>query len=209
MRGQFVAEGSELDLELKRELRGGDAPSRTELKRESDAAQALGEALLSLSANTLKALTLSEKLLDAVADAKRITDFEGLRRQMQFIGKLMRQLDESERDAVRRAVDEQHAGSAAQTARLHEAERWRVALVADDEALSRWLTQHASTDAQQLRALIRQARKDAVPAKAGQTPRHGKAWREIFQLLRTALDEAHAHESAQLRSTDPAAPPAA
>lgn len=204
MRGQFVAEGSELDLELKRELRGGDAPSRTELKRESEAAQALGEALLGLSASALKALGLPEKLLDAVADARRITDFEGLRRQMQFIGKLMRQLEESERAAVRQALDEQHAGSAAQTARLHEAEGWREALVSDDDALSRWLRQHPDTDAQQLRALIRQARKDALPAKAGLTPRHGKAWRDMFQLIRASLDQAHAHES-----TAPAAPPAA
>ena len=209
VRGQFVAEGSELDLELKRELRGGDAPSRTELKRESDAAQALGEALLGLSANALNTLKLPDKLMDAVADAKRITDFEGLRRQMQFIGKLMRQLDEPERDAIRRAVDEQHVGSAAQTARLHEAERWREALVAHDEDLSRWLTQHPNTDAQQLRALIRQARKDAVPAKAGLTPRHGKAWREIFQLVRASLDEANAHESAQSSSNPNATPPAA
>ena len=90
VRGQFVAEGSELDLELKRELKGTDEASRTDLKRESDELQKLGEELLHLRAALFDALPLGEKLADAVAEAKRITNFEGKRRQMQFIGKLMR-----------------------------------------------------------------------------------------------------------------------
>jgi ribosome-associated protein len=91
--GQFVAEGSELDLELKRELKGSDEPSRTDLKRESSELQKVGEDLLNLRSQFMDRLVLPEKLRDAVAEAKRITNFEGKRRQMQFIGKLMRQLD--------------------------------------------------------------------------------------------------------------------
>ncbi len=93
VRGEFVAEGSELDLELKRELKGTDAASKTDLKRESAELQALGEALLGLRAGLFDTLDLGDKLKDAIADAKRITNFEGKRRQMQFIGKLMRGLD--------------------------------------------------------------------------------------------------------------------
>ena len=79
VRGQFVAEGSELDLELKRELKGSVDMSKTDLKKESDRLQLLGENLLTLNAGLMTRLIetqgLSEKLIDAVADAKRITDF--------------------------------------------------------------------------------------------------------------------------------------
>ena len=96
VKGQFVAEGSELDLELKRELKGTDEQSRTDLKRESTELQKLGEALLTLRADLMARLNLSEKLVDALAEARRITNFEGKRRQMQFIGKLMRLLTPEE-----------------------------------------------------------------------------------------------------------------
>ena len=107
VRGQFVAEGSELDLELKRELKGTDEASRTELKRESAELQKLGEELLTLRAGLFDALQLDEKLVDAIAEAKRITNFEGKRRQMQFIGKLMRKLEPEALEAVKQALAEQ------------------------------------------------------------------------------------------------------
>jgi ribosome-associated protein len=187
VKGQFVAEGSELDLELKRELKGGDAPSRTELKRESEEIQSLGESLLTLRADLLAGLALSDKLLEALAEAKRITNFEGKRRQMQYIGKLMRQLDESQIEAVRAALAEQQAGPARDTQLLHQAETWRDKLIADDAAVGEWLQLAPGTDSQQLRALVRQARKDAKPEKPGAAPRHGRAFREIFQLVRGHL----------------------
>ena len=84
VQGQFVAEGSDLDLELKRELKGTDDASRTDLKRASDALQKLGEDLLTLRLDLLTRLNLPEKLVDGIAEAKRITNFEGKRRQMQF-----------------------------------------------------------------------------------------------------------------------------
>ena len=118
VRGQFVAEGSELDLELKAELKGTDEASKTELKRESTELQKLGEALLTLRADLMERLALPEKLADALAEAKRITNFEGKRRQMQFIGKLMRGLDEETLQAVRDC-----AGGAAQGLGARDA--WR------------------------------------------------------------------------------------
>jgi len=181
--GQFVAEGSELDLELKRELKGGDAPSRTERKRESTELQKLGENLLTLRAELMGRLALPDKLAEALAEARRITNFEGKRRQMQFVGKLMRQLDADTLDTVRTVLAEQHRGSASDVLALHQVEQWRDRLIADDAALADWVQQYPRSDSQQVRALARQARRDAQPTVAGDTPRHGKAYRELFQLI--------------------------
>lgn len=159
-------------------------PSKTQLKAEADEKQALGEALLTLRADLMARLDLPDKLRDAIADAKKITNFEGKRRQMQFIGKLMRPLDP---EPIREAINEQLNGSADLTLALHLAEQWRDKLIADDAALGTWLEEHPGTDSQQLRALIRQARKDAKPEKPGEAPRHGKSYREIFQLVRQTM----------------------
>ncbi len=159
-------------------------PSKTQLKAEADEKQALGEALLTLRADLMARLDLPDKLLDALAETKRITNFEGRRRQMQFIGKLMRPLDAG---PIREAINEQQSGSAQLTLQLHLAEQWRDKLIADDDALGTWLSEYPDTDSQQLRALIRQARKDAKPEKPGEAPRHGKSYREIFQLVKQAM----------------------
>jgi len=187
VRGEFVAEGSERDIELKAELKGTDDQSRTDLKRESTELQKLGADLLTLRADLLAGLALSDKLKDALADAKRITNFEGKRRQMQFIGKLMRLLEPDMVAAVRAALDEQANGSAAEKLALHQAEVWRDRLNNDEDAAAQWINLNPGCDTQQLRALIRQARKDAKPEKPGAAPRHGRAYREIFQLVRDAF----------------------
>ncbi len=202
VRGQFVAEGSELDEELKREQRG-ESPSKTELKAHSTELQALGEQLLELRADLVEPLDLPTRLLDALEELGRITDFEGRRRQSQYLGKLMRKLDEAQVAAIRAALHEQRKGSAEQTLRLHTAEHWRDRLIEDDAAAGAWAAQFAGTDLQQLRALVRQARKDAQPDLAkGQAPRHGRAYRELFQLLRDALERAEAGTSAAGPSDD-------
>jgi ribosome-associated protein len=196
VRGQFVAEGSELDLELKAELKGTTEASKTDLKRESTELQKLGEALLTLRADLMEGLPLPEKLADAVAQAQRITNFEGKRRQMQFIGKLMRGLEPQALQAVRDALEAQRKGSAQDALSLHQAEQWRDDLVARDEAFEQWLAAHPGTDTQQLRALIRQARKDVQPdpesISKGLAPRHGRAYREIFQLVKDELSGVNA-----------------
>ena len=196
VRGHFVAEGSELDLELKRELKGSVDMSKTDLKKHSDHLQALGESLLTLRSDLMARLReqhedISDKLIEALGDAKRITNFEGKRRQMQFIGKLMRALDEDTVAAIEAALEEQRKPSDQETLRLHQAEQWRDRLIADDDALTDWLRQDPEADVQHLRALIRQARKDAqttaAQEKPGEAQRHGKAYREIFQIVRQAL----------------------
>ena len=187
VRGEFVAEGSERDLELKRELKGTDEQSRTDLKRESTELQKLGEDLLTLRVDLVERLDVSEKLKDAVAEAKRITNFEGKRRQMQYIGKLMRKVDPAVLDTMRAALVEQNSGSAQENLVLHLTETWRDRLLASEDAFGEWITRCPETDTQQLRALIRQARKDAVPEKPGAAVRHGRAYRDIFQLVREHL----------------------
>jgi len=195
VKGHFVAEGSDLDLELKRELKGSDSASRTDLKRESFELQKLGEDLLQLRQDAMLQLVakqqVPELLFEAIRDAKKITNFEGLRRQMQFVGKLMRKLDEPQVQAIRDALDVQHNGSAEETLALHMSEHWRDRLLKDDQALADWLAAHPDTDSQQLRALVRQARKDGLPDKTavsqGAFPRQGRAYRDIFKIVRDHL----------------------
>ncbi len=189
VKGQFVAEGSALDLEYKRELKGTDEPTRTDLKRESTELQKLGEDLLTLRTEMLHKLDLPDKLVDGLTEAKRITNFEGKRRQMQFIGKQMRLLDPAKHEAIRQALVEQHMPSAKETLILHQSEQWRDRLITDEDAVGQWMNLAPDTDAQQLRSLVRQARKDAKPEKPGEALRHGRAYRDIFQLVREALVE--------------------
>jgi ribosome-associated protein len=187
VRGEFVAEGSERDIELKAELKGTDDQSRTDLKRESTELQKLGAELLDLRADLLARLALSEKFQDAIAEAKRITNFEGKRRLMQYIGKMMRKLEPEVLEAVKKSLDEQANGSASENLALHQAEVWRDRLIADEDAAAQWINSNPGCDTQQLRALIRQARKDAKPEKPGAAVRHGRAYRDIFQLVREQL----------------------
>lgn len=202
VQGRFVAAGSAQDLLFKAERKGRPEASRSERKRESQALQTLGEQLLALRAERFDALRLPDELLEALAEARRISDFEGRRRQMQFVGKIMRRLDPALAQAARQALAEQHQGSASDNLRLHQAERWRQRLIADDQALALWLAEHpgSGSDTQALRALIRQARKDAAPGEQAQdaqrqAARKGRAYRELFQLVHAQLDGASAQPS--------------
>ena len=194
VKGVFVAEGSERDLELKAELKGTWDSTRTDLKKESDALQALGEQLLGLRPKLLERLQLPEKLTDALAEHKRLTNFEAKRRQMQFIGKLMRKLEESQVEAAKAALEEQRTGVSLEQTHILVAEQWRDRLIDSDDHLGIWLDQFPATDVQQLRTLMRQVRKDdataIAKAKEAEAKGHilppakkGKAYRELFQLL--------------------------
>ena len=202
VRGHFVAAGSELDLELKRELKGDQDYSRNDAKRDSDAKQKMGEELVELAGHARKQLDLPEALNIAIDEAKRIDSHGAKRRQMQYIGKLMRKLDDDTLQAIEAALLAQHQGSAEQTQALHEAEQWRDRLIASDDAVTEWLSLYRDVDAQALRSLIRQARKDAKPTQAGETPRHGRAYREIFQGVKNALNGHADDEQALLPEVD-------
>lgn len=197
VKGQFVAEGSDLDLELKIELKGTDSLSKTDKKRGSSELQALGESLLTLRQDLVDRLgsagALPEILVEAVEQAKKITDFEGKRRQLQYVGKLMRKLDEEDVKALRECLDEQQSGSARETQMLHLVEAWRVRLLEDDNAVEELILSRPTIDIQQLRALIRQARRDNKTQPSdiskGLAPRQSKAYRELFQFMKDVLDQ--------------------
>jgi ribosome-associated protein len=155
-----------------------ERPSKSERKREAHDQQALGEALAELKESTLAEIAMPEALRDALAEWRRTRSHEGKRRQMQYIGKLMRHAD---LEPLREAVAAARIGGARDTLALHEAEVWRARLVDNDEALTAWTAAHPQADLQQLRALIRNARRDAaLPPEQ----RHGRAWRELFQFIK-------------------------
>ncbi len=155
-----------------------DRPSKTRLKQASHALQDLGEAVVAMPDARLDGLAIAEQLLDAIRTYKKTRTHEGKRRQMQYIGKLMRVHDV---EPIRQAVTDMQLGRAKDSLALHQAERWRAELIADDDAITRWITEHPQTDVQQLRSLIRAARKDValVPEK-----RSGRAYRELFQFIK-------------------------
>lgn len=167
-----------------------DRPSKSQRKRDSHALQDLGEALVALPAARLAAVALPERLREAVAAFLVTRSHEGRRRQMQLIGRLMRSADV---EPIRQAVEAHARGQAQDALALHEAERWRAELIAHDEALTDWLRAHPASDAQQLRTLVRNARKEAQAPAPGQAaggaagiPRKGRAFRELFQFIREA-----------------------
>jgi ribosome-associated protein len=158
---------------------GESRPSKTQLKRESDALQGLGAELAELSEERLAAVAMPEALRDAIAEYRRTRSHEGRRRQMQYVGKLMRGADAA---ALREAVAAAKIGSARETLALHEAERWRAELIAEDAALARWQSSHPASDATRLRALVLAARRDA--ALANGTARQPRSHRELFRFIK-------------------------
>lgn len=177
---------------------GDDAdarPSKTKLKEQSHDLQTLGLAVAALPDDRLARLDLSDTLREAILEYRRTKSHEGRRRQMQYVGKLMRSADA---EALREAVAEASIGSARETLRLHEAEQWRDALITNDDAFTDFAARFPAADLQALRALARQARKDAPAAGAppGQAPRHGRAYRELFKQVRALLDSAGAAPAA-------------
>jgi ribosome-associated protein len=151
--------------------------SKTKRKQEMHELQALGVALVALSESQLQDMSLETRLHEAVLAAKRITSHEARRRQMQYIGRLMRDADAEPIRARLAAVEGHSAQAAAHHRRL---EAWRERLMEDDAALTEFVAAHPGADSQELRALLRNARKEA---KEGKPPR---AYRELFRFLRDA-----------------------
>ncbi|MDX6013551.1 ribosome biogenesis factor YjgA [Cupriavidus necator] len=169
---------------------GGFAPepeddepkSKSQRKRDMTALQDLGAELEALAKDRLARVPMPEALADAIHQARRINSHEGKRRQMQFVGKIMRGLEDEEVEVIRQALEGFKGTSKAETARMHLIERWRELLLADDAALTRFLAEHPGIDVQALRNTIRNARKEKEQSKP---PRY---FRELFQAIKTALD---------------------
>ena len=161
---------------------GYSRPSKSQRKRDSHSLQDLGEALVTMPKARLADIDLTESLQDAIEDYKRTKSFEGRRRQMQYIGKLIRGCDS---DPLKEAVASFQLGHAVNSLALHEAERWRAELVADDKVMTRWVAEFPDSDVQKMRTLIRNARKDATAAPES---RSGRGFRELFQYVKQALE---------------------
>jgi ribosome-associated protein len=158
-----------------------ELPSKTRRKRAMRELQDLGAALLALPQPQLDAIALPEPLAEALAEARRIGSREARRRQLQYIGRLMREVDP---EPVRAAILEAEGRSAAARARQRQLERWRERLIGDDDALTEFASAHPRTDLQSLRALIRSARREIAAA------RPPRAQRELFRLIRDAVERA-------------------
>jgi len=155
--------------------------SRTKKKQHVEELQRLGAALIALPPAQLDALALPAMLVAAVREAQRITSHEARRRQVQFIGKVMRKIDP---EPVRAAIAAIDGGSAAARAQHQRLEQWRERLIGDDAALTAFATERPGADLQAMRTLIRNARKEIAESKP---PR---AQRELFRVLREALEGA-------------------
>lgn len=153
----------------------GEKPSKSAVKRAMNDLQALGAELVGLSVDQLKKIDLPDDLRDAVREAKRITQHEAHRRQLQYIGKLMRSIDPA---PIREALDEIKGVSAAATARMHALERQRERFLADEKVIGEIAADHPGADLQHLRQLRRNALKEQ---ELGKPPR---AFRELFRVLR-------------------------
>ncbi len=155
-----------------------DPPSKSQLKRDMLAVQNLGEDLVNMSDERLESLKLPERLLDAIQLVRRIRAHEGRRRQMQYIGRLMR--EEADVEAIRRVLEDEHHQHRIDTALMHDAERWREQLITDPASLPRWLAVWPDTR-KTIEPLLAAAR-----AEIGGGVR-GRHYRELFRLLRTTL----------------------
>lgn len=170
-RGAVGFQSNEFEQEYER-------PSKSELKRQMDELQKLGAQLVAEPRDRVKRVPMPEDVKEAILMCQTITNHEGRRRQLQFVGKKMRSLTDEEVAVIQRTIDSWKGASKAETAALHALERRREKLLADDKALTTLLEEHPELDAQHLRTLIRNARKEQLESKPP------KAYRELFQILK-------------------------
>ena len=158
------------------------APSRSQQRREALDVLALGQQLAALSAAQLAKLPIPEDLLPHIEDTQRITSHVAHKRQLAFLAKQMRRIDDETLAAIRDALDAGGEAARRETAELHRVEAWRERLMSDgDTALAELLAEHPSADRQRLRQLLR----NAGDEKAKNKPPH--SYRELFRELRELL----------------------
>jgi len=161
------------------------SPSKTQRKRAVEALQALGVRLVALNAEQLAAINLPEDLRAAILEAKRVRSREAHRRQLQYIGRLMREVDPA---PIRAKLEQWDGQSLEATAAHHRFERWRERLLEEDGALTEFAREHPGADLQRLRATLREARRERL---TGGEPRN---FRALFRLIRDAQSRTEAPE---------------
>ncbi|MCI5851435.1 MAG: DUF615 domain-containing protein [Sutterellaceae bacterium] len=159
-------------------------PSKSEVKRRMLALQALGKELTGLSEEVLGKLPLSEEVLEAVRNYQKIRTFKARQREVQHIGKLLRQADA---DAIRKAIADAEGTSSDMVAIQHQCERLRDELLASDAPLTDLMNRFPGIDLQKIRQSVRSARREA--AKEDPAKRNPKFSREIYRMLHEALVE--------------------
>lgn len=166
-----------------------EKPSKTMLKAQMDALQTLSGRLIGLSKEKLAQLDLPERLHDEASGAHKITANGAKARQLQFLGKLMRTLDDAHIERIKDKFLAWDGLSKAETTKLHVIEHWRDTLLSSDEALQEFMQAVAKPDfslapetLQAMRTAIRQARKDALASKP---PKNARV---LFQLVKAALE---------------------
>ena len=155
-----------------------ERPSKTQVKKQMHELQALGERLAALNADQLDTMELPQDLRAALDQARRVPGRESRRRHLQYIGRLMREVDPA---PIRERLAAWDGQSCEQAVMLHGIERWRGRLLDDDACLDELLRERPGADSQRLRTLIRNARAER---DAAQPP---KAYRQLFRLLRDIL----------------------
>ena len=154
------------------------APSKTRRKKDMQALQDLGARLVELDPSKLATLGLPERLSDAIRQLRSITKHEARRRQVQFIGRLMRDVDP---EPLRAALDRDRATTHAERAQFAAAERWRDRLLQEEDAVDAFVAAHPRADGAKLAALVVRARAERVGAQ----PPH--ASRALFRLINAHL----------------------
>ncbi len=157
-----------------------DFISKTQRKREMHDLQDLGKTLVKLSRDELARIDMPERLRDAVMECRRFTKHEAIRRQMQYIGRIMRDIDSSPIAAQVAGIE---APSKRQTALFHVAERWRTDLVDDPGAIDRFVNEYPEADPQRLRELAERAREEKRASKPS------RRYRELFHVLNALLQD--------------------
>jgi ribosome-associated protein len=170
---------------------GNEGPSKTQRKADAHALQTLGAELVALNRAKLDQVDLPESLRDAIIAAQNITKHEARRRQMQFIGKLMRHVDAG---PIRVKLDAWKSVSAADVAHAHLLERWRDKLLAEPDAPALLANEYPHANLQQVRTLIRNVQRER------EQNRPPKNYRALFQVLREIIVQpepphVHAEES--------------
>ncbi|SNV42598.1 ribosome-associated, YjgA family protein [Pasteurella multocida] len=148
--------------------------SKSEIKRDAEALKKLGEKLVNLTKAKLDKIPLDDKLLEAVELAQRLQK-EAKRRQLQYIGKILRSMDAEPIEEALEKLENKHNQ---QQAMLHKLEMLRDQLIVNNNALTQLLDEYPQADSQHLRNLIRAAQKEKDQNKPP------KAYREIFQYLK-------------------------
>ncbi|HEY0924411.1 ribosome biogenesis factor YjgA [Rheinheimera pacifica] len=158
-----------------------EGKSKSQVKREMHELQKLGEELVSLSAAARAKVPLDDELKDALQLADKLSNKrEALRRHIQFIGRLMRT---RELEPIEQALAVLRNTNQAATRQFHKVEQWRDKLLADNDTVTDFIAAYPDVDVQQLRQLIRNAKKEQ---EKQQPP---KAFRELFQLIKPLITQ--------------------